>query len=305
MKAAEMNIWRRRLNRFHRSAAIALMNNRHAWSWQVLGGKRFYGRYLHEIAASHPWCFIVGCNNSGTTLLHDLLAKAPDVSALRHEGQVYTRAIPRAERRGHERVWSEFLDELRLDASDSFAAAPRLIHDWMRAYHPRPKNWLLEKTTANAVRMPWLQEIFPTAHFIAVVRNGYAVSEGIKRKGHKEVGRAAKHWAAVNQIVLRDAAVLGRFLLVRYEDITRKPDQTLQRICQFLGWSDYCIDFSRSMRDQNPRSFARLTSSEVETIRREAEVLLDEFGYSIPKTGNTDKPDKNPMTSRLNPDNQS
>ena len=35
--------------------------------------------------------------------------------------------------------------------------------------------------------MRWLQEVFPNSCFIGVVRNGFAVAEGIKRKGEKPV----------------------------------------------------------------------------------------------------------------------
>lgn len=141
-----------------------------------------------------------------------------------HEGQRYTRALARAARRGHERVWSEFLDDLRMSTKDDLSRAPCLLHDWMREFSVPIRETIVEKTTANAVRMPWLQKVFHRSCFIALVRNGYAVTEGIRRKGLKSVERGARHWNVVNKIMMEDAQDINNFLLLHYEDLVNKPN---------------------------------------------------------------------------------
>jgi hypothetical protein len=78
---------------------------------------------------------------------------------MRHEGQRYTRAL---------------------------RPVPRLLFDWLEALGTPLSPRILEKTTANAVRMRWLHQAFPRSAFIGVVRNGYAVAEGIRRKGTRK-----------------------------------------------------------------------------------------------------------------------
>ena len=43
---------------------------------------------------NHYWLFILGLNNSGTTLLHDLLKSHPAMRWLPNEGQYLTGALP-------------------------------------------------------------------------------------------------------------------------------------------------------------------------------------------------------------------
>ena len=73
-----------------------------------------FERAAPALLAAHDWVFVVGCNNSGTTLVHDALAATGAFSYMPHEGQRYTDGVRRSVKRGHERVWSEYLDELRL-----------------------------------------------------------------------------------------------------------------------------------------------------------------------------------------------
>lgn len=262
-------------------------------SWQ-LGGRSFYTRHVEALGTAHTWCFIVGCNNSGTSLLHSILARTGQVSTFELEGQRYTRTMVRAARRGHQRVWTEFLDELRLTEDDSTEQLPRLLHDWMRELEPPIQRIIVEKTTANAVRMRWLQKAFPDSRFIAMVRNGYAVCEGIYRKGEKDMTRAARHWNLVNRIMLEDAAHLDHFLLLPYEELVQAPEASAARLQDLLGIDAGRIrdamsgEFSfttvkgrdaQGMENMNSAGIARLSASDLEIISREADEMLGRLGY--------------------------
>ncbi|MBK9319321.1 MAG: sulfotransferase [Bacteroidetes bacterium] len=43
------------------------------------------------------WVFILGCYNSGTTLLHKLLATHSDIGSMPNEGQFYSSQLPGGE----------------------------------------------------------------------------------------------------------------------------------------------------------------------------------------------------------------
>jgi hypothetical protein len=255
--------------------------------------RRDFAAAWPALVQRHRWVFLVGCNNSGTTLIHDSLAETGRFSCMPHEGQRYTNVIRRAEKRGHERVWSEYMGELRLDESSRGPDAPRLWFDWLREIPPPVKPYILEKTTANAVRMRWLQQAFPEASFVGVVRNGYAVVEGIARKGGKDVRRGARHWRVVNEHMLADSAFLSRFFLLKYEDFVAAPALTLEKLGVFLGFragelvssqhaaSDRTGDSaSAAIRDMNTASFRRLTRRDLDAINQEAGSTFAHFGYT-------------------------
>lgn len=253
-------------------------------SWRVGGGREFFERYDDLIIDSHKWVFIVGCNNSGTSLLQSLLASTGNFSTFPHEGQRYTRAFKRAEKRGHERVWTEYVNELRLTESDGKEAVPRLLHDWVREL-PAPVNEVVvEKTTANAVRMRWLQSIFKNCYFIGLVRNGYAVAEGIRRKGSKSLVRGARHWNCVNRMMLDDAHHLEHYTAVRYEDIVNEPICEIERLLEFLEISNSDITSLErkigNIRDCNDESISSLSQWDIAQIYHEAREMLERYGYS-------------------------
>ena len=92
--------WDRRIVRLDRRLRVGFRDARNAVSWHALGGNRFFGEYWQELAQSHRWVFVIGCNNSGTSLLQRLLEWTGEISTFPAEGQLYTRAIKRDRKRG-------------------------------------------------------------------------------------------------------------------------------------------------------------------------------------------------------------
>lgn len=265
-------------------------------SWYIFGNKYFYTKYAKQISEAHKWCFVTGCNNSGTTLLSNVLERTGQVTALELEGQRYTSVLARARERGHERVWSECIERLRLTDKNSIALFPRLLHDWMREFSLPIEDIILEKTTTNAVRMKWLQSIFPNSHFIGIIRNGYAVTEGIIRKGNKSAERGAKHWNLVNKIMINDSHYIHNFLLLRYEDLVDNPGDVAQKLANFLSidvenlksamqekykYSSAKGDNSLHLTNLNTQSISRLSGNEIDIINNNAKEMLDYFGYHV------------------------
>lgn len=288
---AESGVWKHRVAGWSDAGRQWLHLRTKDFAW--LRARRDFEQQVSRLLNEHQWVFLVGCNNSGTTLIHDVLAATGKFSFMPHEGQRYTNVLRRAQKRGYQRVWTEYVDELQLDERHSTREVPRLLFDWLQELDKPPKAMILEKTTANAVRMPWLQRAFPRAAFIGIVRNGYAVVEGIKRKGNKAVDRGARHWKRVNEIMLDDAKRVSKFLLVRYEDLVTSPQETLPRLASFLELTTEELEeaFARvdrnptessrtSIRDMNALSLQRLDQQELQTITHEAGELLVELGYA-------------------------
>lgn len=283
-------VWTARGRRFAEAARQWTALRRKDLEW--MRSRREFESRAPELINEMQWVFLVGCNNSGTTLIHDTLAATGLFSFMPHEGQRYTSVLRRAHRRRHARVWTEHIEELALDDSNSIECVPRLVFDWVREAEQPLKSVFLEKTTANAVRMRWLDRAFPRAFFIGVVRNGYAVAEGIKRKGGQTIHRAIRHWVRVNELMLDDARAVRRFQLVRYEDFAAAPWQVLQDLVDFLGLDPGAVSAARTsgaalvqlspaqeVRDMNAASIARLSSEEKAVVAAEAADLMTRFGY--------------------------
>lgn len=275
-----MKLWSR-IRRLQRRLAIFADRTRRDIGW-ALGGRRRFEKDADTILGSRRWVFLVGCNNSGTTILHDLLVDTEQFSAMTHEGQRYTRQIRMAEKRGYERVWTEYIDELQMTEADSQDRIPRLAYDWLFDAQPPDKPYLVEKTTANSARLRWLDAGFPDSYFIAIVRNGYAVSEGIRRKGGKDLERAARHWAAVNQRIREDGQRIQHYLSIRYEDLVENPRETLSIVAKFLGLNTHQFATRVSvdhLKNMNHRSIDMLSEEERQQIERGAGSMLKEYGY--------------------------
>lgn len=289
----------KKLLRIRNNLELAKRDILHEMEWRLYGAGKFYARHYRELASATRWCFIVGCNNSGTTLLQRLLEASGDVSTLPYEGQMYTRVLRRAKKKGYERVWTEYMEELVVDRNADKQCAARLYYDWMTDLQYPLKSMIVEKTPANALRMGWLETVFPNSYFIGLVRNGYAVSEGIMRKGNKSAERAARHWETVNKIMIDESDKVKRFMLMKYEDIVNDPKAMANKLSKYLSLDknrmlsavnknfmregEWGVSSAKPMENMNEKSIKRLGRDEIDVITRNAGSMLNYLGYSEPQ----------------------
>lgn len=250
--------------------------------------------------STHPrkWIFVVGCYNSGTTLLSSLLGAHSEIAALPDEGQFLTDEFLSDYEVGLPRMWVLREDLFRLTDADVGPDVVRLKKEWLMRLD-RSAPFFLEKSPPNAARTLWLQKHFCNAHFIAIVRNGYAVSEGIRRKAQPQhlqkgwpISLCARQWNRSNEILVEDASAIEHLLWVRYEDLATDPVAVLDRVWEFVGveadsesvkvgarWPVH--ERREPILNLNPESMARLSPADVSTITDAAEPMLENFGYEI------------------------
>ena len=218
-----------------------------------------FAQTLTKIAKPQKWVFIVGCYNSGTTLLSQLLATHSAISRL-DEGVFKTSQLATPEELGCPRLWCQVVDQVRLKAGDRSVNAEKLKKDWL-LFFDRKKTVFLEKSIVNSARMTWLQENFDNSYFLFIVRNGYAVSEGIRRQTSKAfrgqtskglwyehirsrfnysypIELCAEQWVTNNTIIENDAKGIRFFKKIFYEDFCEHPKKTISDIYAFLGLND-------------------------------------------------------------------
>jgi len=247
------------------------------------------------VPTGKTWVFLVGCYNSGTTLLAELLGQHPSISALPTEGHFITDQFVKDYDIGLPRMWVDREDIFRLTEDDKGPDPVRIKKEWcMRLDLARPV--LLEKSPSNTAKMRWLQRHFENAHFIGIVRNGYAVAEGISRKAEPHhlaegwpIEKSAWQWRRSNELMQQDAVHLKKFILISYEDLVSDTKGTLRRITEFVGVPGFDdFELSRSwrihereekVRDMNGESIQRLSRDQIEQINQVAGDMLDAFGY--------------------------
>jgi hypothetical protein len=237
--------------------------------------------------------FVLGVNNSGTTILANILETHPDIRTLPAEGQHLTAAFPKPDLLGVVRLWSSRMDIFRWSENHDPRPALRAKKDWIKFYS-RNKGLLLEKSPPNTVRSLWLQKNFTPSRFLAIIRNPYAVCEGIKRRTNYTIHQAAQHWITANTCMLDDMRLIKNSLLVKYEDLVDEPQSTLKKIESFLRLKNpLSIDACKyvtahsvegntvGLRNLNDDSLNRLTREEIQVINTLCGDLMRQYGYSL------------------------
>jgi len=263
--------------------------------WKVLGA-RGLASFVDSSLDVGPfsWIFILGCNNSGTTLLAELLGAHPLVRTLPKEGQRITGAIPNSATYGIGRVFSQRLDLFRWTEDSDARCVPRLRYDWACRY-TKGQGYLLEKSPPNTLRSRWLQRHFAPARFIVLVRHPYAVCEGITRRTKYSLDEAAVHWALVHRLLLEDVQRLEHCMTVRYEDLCERPAEHLSRLEKFLQlpepfdpsllgrhFKSHNIDGTpRHLQNLNDRSLQRLSRADLDTINARVREQAAAFEYEL------------------------
>jgi hypothetical protein len=249
------------------------------------------GGWLGPLPTPEKWVFIVGCYNSGTSLLHALLASHPQIGSMAREGQHCTDQLLRPKSVGLARLWALEPERFLLDeTSQAPINVQRIKRQWGLWLNDPTRPVLIEKTPANAARVRWLQDHFDNAHFIGIVRNGYAVAEGIRRKAGHSLEKGALQWQRSNELRLADFDYLRCSLLLSYEELIEQPETTLAKIFSFLALPhEQQGDLAREvwnihgeiseLRNMNDPSLAVLAEAEMATIEETAGAMLRRLGY--------------------------
>ena len=259
-----------------------------------------FGREL----APERWIFVLGCYNSGTSLLASVLGSHPAIAALPQEGAFLTDSLPPPERFRWTRMWCRCEGAMRLDPGPKGAGIARRVRRHWSLWLPRHPANVLEKSVANVVHIPFLAAHFRPAYFVYVVRDGYAVAEGIRRKarparwgnrdfpGGYPIELCAEQWLVSDELARRHLAQVERALSLTYEDLTATPEATLRRVTDFLGLAPFdpamlggawrIHDLNEPIRDMNAESYVRLAAADIMAIERVAGRALVRLGYGRP-----------------------
>jgi len=248
--------------------------------------------------------FIIGANRSGTTLLR-LMLNAHSRIAIPEEA-TYFRShydgtpieqwrAPTLSPAAYTALVEDFVTQTATvhPELDAPALINRILndapHDLRRPYQLTLEAWARttgkarwgEKTPGNLFYVDVLKEMFPDAYFLYVVRDPRAgvasmmnapffaddvVFNAMSRRKHAEVGPQ----------LLRTHVAPDHWMIVRYEDLTTHPEDTLLRICAFVGesYEPTMLQYHRTaaayMKEDAVSSFNAAATRPVTTARIDA-----------------------------------
>jgi hypothetical protein len=156
----------------------------------------------------------------------------------------------------------------------------------------------MEKTPRSVIYMKDLHRLFPDAQFLHIIRDGRDVavsivenfwpigenpSENVSfRELTRDVKNAARYWDYFVKVGLTAATELppGTCLEVIYEELMSRPEQTLRKICEFIGepFEKRLLAFPPK-QDRQGRWREVFTQRDKAAFKQEANELLVRMGY--------------------------
>jgi hypothetical protein len=169
-------------------------------------------------------------------------------------------------------------------------------HEHFKTANPRV---FLEKSPPNVLRAQMYEKNFPNSYFMIMVRNPYAVVEGILRrcKKRRPVEESIKHWVETSRKQIENIEVLKNNVWFTYEDLCDRPKEVAPKIKKFMPeLSD--INLRKKLRtysqlrgwffstpvNLNKPQINRLLTSDIKIINanlKQNEDLLEFFGYEL------------------------
>lgn len=241
---------------------------------------------------------ILAAPRSGSTLLFETLAQAPGVFTVGGESHQFIEGLRPLN------PMSGMVDSNRLDASHAENRIVSLLRQRFARMlrnrdNARPGQEalqggvrFLEKTPKNALRQPFLEQVFPGALYLWLYRdprpNISSMMEAWKARrwvtyprlpgwrgppwslllppGWQELNGkplediCAFQWESANRIILDDLDRLprDRWMACSYDDVTDRTEETVQRICHFSG-----LEMDRHLQDYvtGPLPHSRFTQT--------------------------------------------
>ena len=271
--------------------------------------------------------FLTGAPKSGTTWLGKLLDAHPQINCrgeacVHHFGLQLVQAC---------KSYGELLEKRRASVSEDNAFPPlkwadvlamlRTFIELRLAAIADPGKPALrfvgEKDPEHGMHLQSLDQLFPDAKFIHIIRDGRAVfisawhhnvrsrDENLEKLGFDDfLEITAREWSdRVRRARAAGLRLGGRYLEIRYEDLAADPGSWMKRTLDFLGASSSpevlqaCIDAAsfeklskgRKPGEEDTASFFRkgvpddwrnhLSASQIQRFGAHAGGLLEELGY--------------------------
>jgi hypothetical protein len=259
---------------------------------------------LEDLIKTH--LFIICANNSGTTFLRNALATSENTWNLIREGQhTFGFAGPSSiGLKAHKRWASEdyWIDIFTNSENYDWVAIKKAWYFQAFSLNQRA-NIFIEKSPPFLLIVEQLVNNFKNAKFLFMVRNPYAVVEGIRRKSpirwvntvppEKVLTLAATHVVNCLKFQKKNLEMWGnQGVFFSYEQMCAEPENVASLIKELVPELDdlnlrqkiKVKEYNEDLRNMNDQQIERLTGDDLEQINQvflPEKDVLDFFDYSL------------------------
>ncbi len=238
--------------------------------------------------------FVCGLHRSGTTLLTRILSTHSEISGFSDtgvsmdEGQHLQSILPPDYHLGGPGRFA--FHKYGHLIEDGFFSQPqnceKLLAEWGKHWD-LSKKFLLEKSPPNLIRARLLQQLFPNAQFIFIIRHPVASScATIKFKKGLPFIFILWHWLVSHEFMLNDLVHLKNFYILQYEEFVSNPKSCLEKVSDFLNLShtQFNYDLKHIDSEVNTKYFNKWFTFSVFS-KKWMQILFEKrcriFGYSL------------------------
>ena len=230
---------------------------------------------------SNAYIFVLCPPYSGSTILWKLVATSEAVSSFPKEGQY----LPETAEMMGNRPWKQ---ETKMPWDK--------IKPLWETYWDLDKPLLLEKSPPNLIRTDEILEHFNPVYFLIMVRNPYALCEGLIRRNRRKPHKAARKTIKMLRWQAENAEKLENAICFTYEELTENPQAVAAKIEAFIpqiGSLDYGQKFKvhsidgtikREIVNLNPKKIDNLSPKHLRAINmifKENVDILEYWGYEL------------------------
>jgi hypothetical protein len=215
----------------------------------------------------HDPIFVGGEGRSGTTLLRVMLDAHPAIAC---GPESHFLQDPRFKEFHHHfrGKWWKRAEGFGYALSDMDDLVRDFVRGWFETYmRRRGKRRWADKTPSTIRDLPYLWELFPTAKFVHMIRDGRDVCCSMleQKWGPDDVDDAAKRWVAAIEAGAVHRGDVNRYMEIRYEDLVQQPERELRRLCTWIG-----EDFDPAMlrHEQADHDLAPRTESSAHQVEK-------------------------------------
>jgi len=225
--------------------------------------------------------FIIGAPRSGTTLLrllldaHPAIAAGPETRFLLDLAKIFDQHWDRLSRFGFERAaWVAKVARFFAETHEEYAAS-------------RGKRRWCEKTPRYTIIADLVDELYPDAQFLHIIRDGFDVVASHKdRWGHASALEAIDDWKMLVGKACKFGAKVGpqRYHELRYEALVADPEGALRPVFEFLGetWHPEVLE---STGQTAPKHYAEHTARRREEGGADGPIYASRVGVGRQELG--------------------
>ena len=162
--------------------------------------------------------------------------------------------------------------------------------EWSSHWDEQKPIWI-EKSPPNIIRTRFLQELFPEAYFITIIRHPLAVSLATQKWSKTSVDSLINHWITAHRIYQEDRLKLKNEFFFSYEHMVLNPRELINDIESFLGSE---IPYSKQFVSANDKYFKNWSEIKFWELNKRKmkkkciknyESSVNAFGYSLKDLG--------------------